>query len=56
MKLDMAIKRITFLKSYLFFFGLLLLPVISKHVAAQPLDDVSLEYQATGIVEHLWGH
>jgi len=46
----MAIKRITFLKSYLCFFGLLLLPVISNHAVAQPLDNVSLEYQATGIV------
>ena len=46
----MAIKRITFLRSLLIFFGLLLQLSISKHVVAQPLDDVSLEYQATGIV------
>ncbi len=46
----MAIKRTTSLKSYLVIFGLLLQPVISKHAAAQPLDDVSLEYQSTGIV------
>jgi hypothetical protein len=46
----MAIKRIIFQKPHLIFFGLLLQSAMSKHVAAQPLDDVSLEYQEAGIV------
>jgi len=46
----MAINRSTFLKSYLIICGILLQPAILKHVVAQPLDDVSLEYQAEGIV------
>ena len=46
----MAIKRITILKSYLILSGLLLQLAMTELVSAQPLDDVSLEYQATGIV------
>jgi len=46
----MTIKRITFKKPHLIFFGLMLQSAMSKHVTAQPLDDVSLEYQEAGIV------
>ncbi len=42
--------RNTFFKPYQIFRGLLLLSAISTHVIAQPLDDVSLEYQSGGIV------
>ncbi len=46
----MAINRIAFLKIFLILIGLLLQSGVTRHVMAQPLDSVSLEYQETGIV------
>ena len=43
-------RRNIFLKSYQIFCGLLSLSAVSSGVMAQPLDDVSLEYQSQGVV------